>query len=501
MFTPEVSVAKPAGPRKSPRRTPLARIVKWLVLGLFVASFAAVIAAAVWRPPPARPMRDNTLLVVRQPPVKNSPTPAEASPAAATPPQPRPPKLSDILDHVSEGIVQIESGGPAGRKNLGSGFVIDASGLIATNHHVIDEATEGQVRMNSGAAYEIAGYAAVEPQHDLAILRIKDPPPSLVPLPLRTADDPPQLAPVIAIGHPRGLAFSPFDGKVSRVLLTRELPVGSQQFLAKHLSAEVDLRWIQHTASISEGNSGGPLINEQGEVIGVNTWVDRQSDFAYALHARYLARLRHRLLAETAPLASYASQEARLNAAVARLSVERVERLYEECQALRWQPQTAADYETLQQFAWAVTYPKFAGTLGGAKLLDGPLLDALSRATDRVEARLKKQKFDAFGQFTIINEFAADQIDRPLAGLYFFGTVERIVEGENGSRGMLMKLAGFERTLFLPLDGMLFTAAPGTHCLVLGVNANGRTVRYGDNPLALITAPVIASRTILPLEE
>jgi hypothetical protein len=54
--------------------------------------------------------------------------------------------------------------------------------------------------------------------------------------------------------------------------------------------------------------------------------------------------------------------------------------------------------------------------------------------------------------------------------------------------------------LFLPLDGNLFSASAGTHCLVLGVST-GRTVRYGENPLRLITAPIIASRTILPLEE
>lgn len=497
------SAIRPAPPRK----TSLASLTRWFVVGLFIIGAAAIISLAVWRP---SPKRGSTMLVVTEQPDKPLAKPEDPPPSGAgnttagateKPAELPKLKLSDVLARVERGIVLIESGGPAGRNNLGSGFVIDDSGLVATNHHVIDEATEGQVRFKNGLVCEIAGYAAVAPERDLAILRLKDPPPNLLPLRLRYDSDPPQLSPVIAIGHPRGVEFSPFDGKVSRVILTRELPLASQQFLARHLSAQINLRWIQHTASISEGNSGGPLINEAGEVIGLNTWVDKQSDFAYALHVRYLAQLRGRLFEETEPLEKFASDEARLNAAVARLSVERVGRLFDDCQAFQWRPASSAEYATLQELAWAVSYPKFSGSLGGAKQLDPALLDALSKATDQVEAQLKKQKSGAFGQFTIINEFASDQVSRPLAGLFFFGTVERIVEGEGGSRGMLMKLAGFDQMLFLPLDGNLFSAAPGTHCLVLGVNASGRTVRYGDNPLKLISAPVIISRTILPLEE
>ena len=62
-----------------------------------------------------------------------------------------------------------------------------------------------------------------------------------------------------------------------------------------------------------------------------------------------------------------------------------------------------------------------------------------------------------------------------------------------------MQLAGTEQMLFLPLDGSLFDAEPGTTCLVLGVNYDGKVVRYGENPLRLITAPVIASRSFVPL--
>jgi len=73
------------------------------------------------------------------------------------------------------------------------------------------------------------------------------------------------------------------------------------------------------------------------------------------------------------------------------------------------------------------------------------------------------------------------------------------VEGDEGARGAIVKIAGDEQRLFLPLDRELSIPDAGLQCLVLGVNYDGHTVRYGDNPLRPITAPVIATRTILPL--
>jgi hypothetical protein len=71
--------------------------------------------------------------------------------------------------------------------------------------------------------------------------------------------------------------FSPFDGKISRLIHTSQLSAATQKFVRELTGSQRDHRWNQHTANLSDGNSGGPLVAENGEVLGINTWVDRQT--------------------------------------------------------------------------------------------------------------------------------------------------------------------------------------------------------------------------------
>ncbi len=478
------------------RQSPLASTVRWIVLAVALIAGTALIAVVANLPQRAGPAGDSP-----DASRTNNRARGNASPRHAPPANARSESFDKIIAKVEDSIVKIESGGPAGVENLGSGFIIDQRGLIATSYHVIADSTDGRVRFRGGAVYNIEGYAAVDIHSDLAILKLRDAPAIFQPLPIRSESDPAEMSAVIAIGHPHGIDFSPFDGKVSRVLNTSQLPKHSQRFLAEHTQSRLNHRWIQHTAGLSEGNSGGPLLNERGEVIGVNTWIDALTGFNYALHAAHLAPLRENMLEQIAPLEQYATKEARVNAAMQRLSVSRVERLYTEAEQMNWAPQTGLDYETLQQLAWSLTVARFPSSFGGGSTLDESLLEDLIKVADQVESRLKQNRSALFRHITLINEFAAGQVSRPGAGVFFFGTVERVVTGKDNSRAMLMQLSGFDQMLLLPLDGIFFDPSPGSHYLVLGVNQDGREVHYGDNPLQLITAPVIISRTILPLEE
>lgn len=407
------------------------------------------------------------------------------------------PLLARLLDKLEDAVVKIESGAEGDLSGLGSGFVVDKRGLVATNYHVVANATTARVRFKSGAAYEVAGYAAIDTDLDLAILSLHQPPARLEPLTLAADRDPVRLSPVVAIGHPRGVEFSPFDGKVSRILTTSQLPASSQRFLHQLISGKADHRWIQHTAKISEGNSGGPLLDERGQVIGINTWVDRQAHFGYALHVRHLRELLESGGPQIEPLRKYARKDARVADLLQRLTSERLEQLLADAEARQWRPQSADDYEVLQLLAWAVTVVNLPDTLARGRIDDR--LDSLGRVTERIVQRLAQQKWDAVGQITLINDHALAQIDRPMEGVFLFGVVERTVEGDAGERGALVKVAGSDQMLFLPLDDQLAVPAPGLQCLLLGVNYDGHRVRYGDNPLKLITAHVIATRTLLPL--
>ncbi len=146
-------------------------------------------------------------------------------------------------------------GGSGRRQGLGSGFVIDAGGLVVTNHHVIEDADDITVRLSDLGDYA-AELVGADPETDLALLRIEaDQPLPAVALgdsdAVRVGED------VFAVGNPFGLGSTVTSGIVSAT--ERDLRSGPY----------VD--FIQTDAAINRGNSGGPLFNMAGEVIGVNS--------------------------------------------------------------------------------------------------------------------------------------------------------------------------------------------------------------------------------------
>jgi serine protease Do len=141
------------------------------------------------------------------------------------------------------------------RRGVGSGFLIDPEGLIVTNNHVVADATELNVRLDDGRSY-IAEVVGTDPQTDLALIRID----ANGTLPYVQFGDSDTVRPgdnVIAVGNPFGLGGSVTAGIVSAV--DRDIQAGPYD------------AFIQIDAPINQGNSGGPLFNEAGDVIGVNT--------------------------------------------------------------------------------------------------------------------------------------------------------------------------------------------------------------------------------------
>lgn len=162
------------------------------------------------------------------------------------------------------------------RKGSGSGVIFDAQGFIVTNYHVIDGARRIQVLLHPDPA-EMADRQSIVPprgdavnavvvgvdrETDIAVLKVEAGRP-LPALAFANSDD---LAPgqmVLAYGSPMGLATSVSMGVVSGV--------------ARQLSPENPMIYIQTDASINPGNSGGPLVNARGEVVGINTLILSQS--------------------------------------------------------------------------------------------------------------------------------------------------------------------------------------------------------------------------------
>jgi S1-C subfamily serine protease len=442
-------------------------------------------AIIISSPPPAAPVESQ------------NPEAASNHPPEVTPKQ-RTRKISARLASLRDSIALVEADGPAEREVLGSAFVLNKEGQLVTCLHVANRTTSAVVRFRDGTVYDVAGYAAIDPQADLALLQLEEPPSSLVAARL-AASEPEQLTAVVAWGHPQGIEFSPFDGKLSRLVKSSELPAALQRFIRDLTASDTDQTWLQHTARLSEGNSGGPLANEQGEVIGLNVWVDRQTDFSYALPVAALQNLQAQAFDDVQPLERFALAEARVRAATWQTSAIKLRQLADEARMLKWQVHDRADYTRLQHLAWGVTLANAPEHFTSKKEL-GNRLDDLVKEADRVAAQLHQHRWTDGGQIIVLNEFAEKELTRPGAGVVFFGTVQRVVEGKRQERALLVQLAGFDQMLLVPVVGQLSAPEAGAQCLFVGVNDRGRTVRYGDNPLQPTVASVIIAPVIVPLK-
>jgi serine protease Do len=147
------------------------------------------------------------------------------------------------------------------QKNLGTGFIIDKKGFILTNDHVVEQTDQIGVRTANGKEFA-AKIVGRDPMTDLALIRIKSDTP-LVPLNLGDSNQLEVGDWVIAIGNPFGLGNTVTAGIVSAKY--RQIGAGSYD------------NFIQTDTPINLGNSGGPLLNTAGEVVGINTAIFSQS--------------------------------------------------------------------------------------------------------------------------------------------------------------------------------------------------------------------------------
>ncbi len=144
---------------------------------------------------------------------------------------------------------------------LGSGFVVDKAGHIVTNYHVVQGARSVEVSFSNNERMK-ARVVGVDPSTDIAVLQVATHSRALTPLPLGDSDKVQVGDQVVAIGNPFGLDRSISAGIVSAL----------QRGISSPNGYEID-HAIQTDAALNHGNSGGPLLNAQGQVIGVNAQI------------------------------------------------------------------------------------------------------------------------------------------------------------------------------------------------------------------------------------
>lgn len=203
---------------------------------------------------------------------------------AGTPP-PGTINVPDLVEKVDKGVVNIQAvtlvreryvepafedfffqyyGIPRERvrkqPSLGSGFVIEDSGYILTNHHVVERASEVEVFFNDGKRTKLkAEVIGSDKKADIALLKVK-PGSYLQPLKLGNSDSVKVGESVVAIGNPFGLSHTVTAGIIS----AKNRVIGQGPYD----------NFLQTDASINPGNSGGPLFSAEGEVIGINAAIN-----------------------------------------------------------------------------------------------------------------------------------------------------------------------------------------------------------------------------------
>ncbi len=203
-----------------------------------------------------------------------NPLPATSVPAATVPPgtlvastpnaagqRPADMSLADLIEKFDPSVVRIDIETEEGGGN-GSGFVVDKTGIIVTNYHVIAGARRAIVNFKDGSKTPVLGFLKIDTKRDVAIIKVEHPADKLFPVKLAPTL-PRKGEKVVAFGAPLGLSWTATDGVISAFRTTDEL--------AKLGIGGIDGDWIQTSTPISPGNSGGPLMTFNGEVIGMNT--------------------------------------------------------------------------------------------------------------------------------------------------------------------------------------------------------------------------------------
>lgn len=250
------------------------------------------IARNVAAPPEATPNRSHSTTPARAVvPPANPPLPQRAAwpstqtsaangafPSAAPSPEPKsaastsraassttgPPtllELPDLVERVEPAVVRIETN----HDSLGSGFVVRENGVVVTNYHVVEGARECKAIFNDKRSVRVLGYLAISPERDLAVLQLE--PGSYPTMPV-ASERVRKGEKVAAFGAPLGLGFTTSEGNISAIRDGEEIRETTQR-----RNTPDDMVFLQTTAPVSPGNSGGPLTDFRGRVVGVNTMV------------------------------------------------------------------------------------------------------------------------------------------------------------------------------------------------------------------------------------
>ncbi len=487
------------GSTSKPARTSRGNLLR----AIFVLGLLVFIGWLVTQMLPPRVLQNPVATPPIPNPATNSPPELEPTTAAAPPGAEvaqDPVESPAIRKVLRESVCEIVGSGPEGNRTLGAGVIVDPRGIVLTCLHVVAETTEPSVRLASGATLEVSGYRQLDPLLDLVLLVVKDSP-ELKAVTWKTLD-PAHGTPIAAAGHPRGASYSLAGGKIQQQMSTLELPPEERAFVKRLLTssgiAPDDLPtgklWLQHSAPLQQGYSGGPLLDRAGNAVGLNVWINETAQRSYAVDGAEVQKLLN--LPPLDPLlrpARLASLDARWRATQWEMSGDKLQIVFDQARSMRWQPATQDDYRILQQLALGLNIAR-----------DDELLAASGRTARHVEDFVKssqpvmialdKQRWRDAGQLILINEFASLALEEVNSGFFAFVQVEQVIAVGDKQLTVLCELAGGDEKLIARIDKSLSPPEPGDQWVMLGVQQRDRLLWEGE------VLPTISSHVVLPLD-
>ncbi|MCH8044851.1 MAG: trypsin-like peptidase domain-containing protein [Planctomycetes bacterium] len=415
------------------------------------------------------------------------------------PPKPKPqPKLEPIGDVLrrcikSTVIIHIRTRGGGGS---GTGFIIDKKKRwVATNHHVIEHALAAEAEFEHGASFPIAGIVIADRHYDLAIIEMADLPVTVNALKITSSKKPDIPDEVYAIGAPSGY-FSTEKGNITRILETADMQAKLRQEVRQRFQNEGSVHWVQHSASISKGNSGGPLVNIRGEVIGINTLVIDLSKLAtikLAVDVRHLRKLMESAPDTVTPFSEWQAKRAQAAGKKSgdqskveprskpnprprpnpqpqpdlgrfQVSSQKIRQIAEANAAQNWSPESAEQYKELQNLAKMITAVQLKKIPAQAR----PILEPVSQ---EVLTQLSEFAFVASDeQINAVNQFATAGINGPGVGAFFYAkVVHQHPEKLAGRPVVVLQMIGVDQFVIVPVTKRYQRVRLNSRWLVLGV--------------------------------
>lgn len=419
--------------------------------------------------------------------------PVKEVPAEVDPPQLA---LEPMWETARPAVFRIVAKGN-GRDVAGLAFAIDERGWLATSYQLIKDAKSVEVVAVSDPSAESVpakGIVALSPEHNVAIIAIGQSLDTSLTLEAGTLGDNEKLA-VCRSSDAGQLGLT--QGDFVKLTSFEQLPPDSRTVAQQQgLDRTAGLIWLEHDQPLKPSDSGGPLLNPDGRVVGISTNLSPDSKSGFALPSAYLMELVEAAGGEISPF----TQDVTLVATNAKPpvtpndvgpadvpkppariepgsleSIDMIRELHKACKGINWKPETPEEYELFQELAEYVYVAKVNET---DKNIEEGLRILIAAPAQEVLEELSKTEWPEEPDMKRLDALAVLGLDEPGKGIVCFVEIATAAGDTikvDGGDAILCNLIGTEQSIIVPVKKSLPKLKPKTQWLLIGMHDPSQT--------------------------